>query len=374
MNFIIFASIFLTVFAILSFYISKRFIKRLDFKTKTKKQLNFFLIFNFFGVILYMISRYQISVPNSLYFLFSLSIGVIFLLFITTLFYELFHLLIKLTPENESRRNLFKRSLDISSVALAGGITTTATYNAKEAKLEHVQVSIKNLKKEFRVVQLSDVHVGGLIEKDFIANIVQRVNNINPDIVVITGDLIDTDLSYIKDALQELGKLSSSYGTYFVVGNHEYFHKIEKIIPYINSLGIKVLENENIYIGPKDEGFNLVGVYDLFGYRYGTYKPDLNKALQKRQNGPTLLLAHQPKYINELKSIHGVDLVLSGHTHGGQIFPFKYLVKLAQPYIKGLHQHNKSTQIYVNKGTGFWGPPMRLGASAEITDIKLIPA
>lgn len=372
MNFIIFASIFLSVFALLSFYISKRLIKRLDFKPKIKRYLNLFLGFNFLGVILYMISRYSISVPNSLYFLFSLSIGVIFLLFITTVFYEIFHLLIKLTPADESRREFFKKSLDISSVAMASGITATATYNAKEAIIEYVKVPIKDLKKEYTLVQLSDVHIGGLIEKDFIANVVNKVNQLKPDLVAITGDLIDTDLKYIKEALHELTKLSSTYGTFFVVGNHEYFHGVEKSMDYLNSIGIKVLENDNVYIGEDSLGFNLAGVYDIFGYRYGKFQPDIKAAMKNKKNSPTILLAHQPKYINELNNTEGIDLVLSGHTHGGQIFPFNYLVGLAQPYVKGLHQHNVNTQIYVNKGTGFWGPPMRLGAAAEITAIKLV--
>ena len=372
MNFIIFASIFLSVFALLSFFIAKRLIKRLDFKPKTKRYLNLFLDFNFLGVILYMISRYFISVPNSLYFLFSLSIGVIFLLFITTVFYEIFHLLIKLTPADESRREFFKKSLDISSIAMASGITATATYNAKEAVIEHVQVNIKDLEKEYTIVQLSDVHIGGLIEKDFIANMVTAVNHLEPDVVAITGDLIDTDLKYIKEALHELTKLSSTYGTFFVVGNHEYFHGVEKSMGYLNSIGIKVLENDNVYIGDDSLGFNLAGVYDIFGYRYGKFQPDIKAAMKNKKNSPTVLLAHQPKYINELENMDGIDLVLSGHTHGGQIFPFNYLVGLAQPYVKGLHQHNANTQIYVNKGTGFWGPPMRLGASAEITAIKLV--
>ena len=189
--------------------------------------------------------------------------------------------------------------------------------------------------------------------------------------VVITGDLIDIEMDRAKDILAELGNLNSTYGTFFVAGNHEYFHDIEKIIETLKGLDIRVLENENVYIGEEDEGFNLAGVYDIFGYRTNNYVPDLNRALKDLKKSPTVLLAHQPKYIDEVTD--SVDLMLSGHTHGGQLFPFRFLVKLQQPYLSGLHQHNRELQIYVNKGTGFWGPPMRLGASSEITEITLVP-
>jgi len=370
MNFIIFASIFLTVFALFSVYISKRLIKKLDFKPKIKSYLNYFLIFNYFGTILYMLSRYQISVPNSLYFIFSLSMGIIFLLFLTTLFYEFFHLFVNIAPLNPQRRQFFKKSLDIGSVSMAIAISANATYKAKEITLEKVEVLIKNLKKEYKVVQLSDLHIGGLIEKNFIFDVVQKVNTLKPDLIVITGDLIDVDLKYTKEAIKELSNLKSKYGAYFVVGNHEYFHGIEEIMEYINLIGIKVLENENIYIGEENQGFNLAGVYDLFGYRYGKFQPNIKQALSNIKSSPTVLLAHQPRYIYEVED-RSIDLILSGHTHGGQIFPFNYLVSLVQPYVKGLHLHNNTTQIYVNKGTGFWGPPMRLGANAEITQLVL---
>jgi predicted MPP superfamily phosphohydrolase len=136
-------------------------------------------------------------------------------------------------------------------------------------------------------------------------------------------------------------------------------------------LGIKTLENENVYIGTSNEGFNLAGVYDRFGHRYGSFKPDLQSALKNKKDSPTILLAHQPKYIEEVANTSELDLILCGHTHGGQIFPFNFLVKLQQPYVRGLNQHTNKTQVYVNKGTGFWGPPMRLGASSEITLLKL---
>jgi predicted MPP superfamily phosphohydrolase len=201
--------------------------------------------------------------------------------------------------------------------------------------------------------------------------VVQKVNKLDADIVVITGDLIDTSVSYGEKALSKLKDINSKYGTYFIVGNHEYFHNIEQIISSVKSLGITVLENSNLYIGDKNQGFNLAGVYDIFGERYGEFKPDIDKALDGvDKQSPTILLAHQPLYANKINT-KGIDLILSGHTHGGQIYPFRVLVKLQQKYISGLYQHNKTTQLYINRGTGFWGPPMRLGSTPEISCITI---
>ncbi|MGA1931847.1 metallophosphoesterase [Arcobacter sp. YIC-464] len=295
----------------------------------------------------------------------------IFLTFIITIIHEIISFGVNKTSFKENRRAFFKKSLDIGAISLVVGTNAKAMQNAKTIELETVEIKIKDLKKPYEIVQLSDIHIGGLIDKDFIKSLVQKVNSLNADTVVITGDLVDTKLEFAKPALQELSKLKSKYGTYFIVGNHEYFHDVYTIINYVNSLGIKVLENESIYIGEKHQGFNLVGVYDIFGHRYGNFIPNLEKALENKQNAPTILLAHQPKYLNEINTKQ-IDLALCGHTHGGQIFPFNYLVKLQQPYVRGLNRHNETTQVYVNKGTGFWGPPMRLGASSEITHIKII--
>jgi hypothetical protein len=368
MRFLIFATIFLTVMTLLTLYISRRFIKKLHFSKKIQFFINLFLVINLLGVLGYMLARYNPAIPNWAYFLLSIPIGLIFLLFIATLFYEIFSLLINKTPMNDKRRGFFKKSLDITALSLATAVNAKAMYNAKTVELEKVDIKIKNLKKPYKIVQLSDIHIGGLIDKKFISSIVKRVNNLNPDIVVITGDLVDTNIKYAKKALDELKNIKSKYGNYFIVGNHEYFHGVKSIIDYVNTLGFKTLENENIYIGEEEKGFYLAGVYDIMGYRVDDFKPDIKKALKNTQDFPLILLAHQPKFIEEVKT---ADLVLSGHTHGGQIFPFNYLVKLQQPYIKGLHKHNEKTQIYVNKGTGFWGPPMRLGASSEITLINL---
>ncbi|WP_309109281.1 metallophosphoesterase [Arcobacter sp. CECT 8985] len=327
------------------------------------------------GVFAYLLFRRYPLIPNDIYFLLSIPIGLIFLLFSTAIIYDISLIFINKGVKDLSRRHFLKKSLDFSALAVAGGINAKAMYNAKHTMLEEVSIKIKKLKQKYNVVQISDIHIGGLIDKEFISSMVKKINLLNPDAILITGDLVDTNLKFAKPALEELKKLNSKYGTYFIVGNHEYFHGVDKIISYIKTLDIKVLENNNTYIGDENQGFNLAGVYDRFGDKFGSYKPDINKALNHiNSNSPTVLLAHQPKYIEDLKDTSKIDLILSGHTHGGQIVPFNLLVKLQQPYIKGLHQHNKTTQIYVNKGTGFWGPPMRLGASSEITHINLIPS
>ncbi len=370
MSFIIFFSAFTIVFAFQTLIIKKRLIDKLDFKYKTKKYLSLFLYITFFGVLLYPAARYFPLVPNWFYFLLSLPIGVIFLTFIITLLHEIISFGFNKTSFKNNRREFFKKSLDIGAISVVIATNAKAIDNARDIELEIVEVKINNLKQPYSMVQISDIHIGGLIDKNFIKSLVDKVNILKPDVVVITGDLVDTKLDFAKPALDELKNIQSKFGTYFIVGNHEYFHGVQPIINYVNSLGIKTLENENVYIGQKDVGFYLCGVYDRFGDKYGAYKPDINKALENTQNEPIVLLAHQPKYVNEIET-KGIDLILCGHTHGGQIFPFNFLVKLQQPYVRGLHIHNEFTQVYVNKGTGFWGPPMRLGASSEITYLKL---
>ena len=372
MNPLLFTLVLLGVFSLLNMYISKRLIAHLDVAAKYKRYFRIFVYINLFGIFLYSMGRYFIEFPSFLYFLFSLPIGILFLLFSTAILYDILRLILKSTPISNKRRKFFKRSLDISSALVATSISAKAIFNARHIELQTVKIQIKNLKQPYKILQISDIHIGGIINQDFIRNVVSRINAQNPDLVVITGDLVDIDVETAKDSLDELRNLKSKYGTYFIVGNHEYFHNISKIIHAVKLLGIRVLENESVYIGEASQGFNLSGVYDLFGYRMQMYMPDIDKALSRRDKAsPTVLLAHQPKFIQEVPS--GVDLMLSGHTHGGQLFPFQALVRLQQGYVKGLHQHNDSLQIYINKGTGFWGPPMRLGAMAEITEILLSP-
>jgi predicted MPP superfamily phosphohydrolase len=338
-----------------------------------KKLFKFFIVINLFGVYGYLYLRYNPDVSNVVFLLFSLPIGILFLLFCTTIIYDISSFGLSKTSLSSQRRDFFKKILDILSLSLAFGLSIRAVYEAKHIVLEDVTIKIDNLARSYSIVQISDVHIGGLIDQKFIKDIVNKINNLNPDIVVITGDLVDVSLKFAKPTLNELKGLKSTFGTYFVVGNHEYFHGVEDVIKEVNSIGIKTLENESIYIGNQGSGFNLIGVYDIMGHRVNHHEPDLNMATKNiENNSPNILLAHQPRFLNEIDETHNIDLILCGHTHGGQIYPFKVLVKFVQPYLAGLYRHSDKTQIYVSRGTGFWGPPMRLGSSSEITNINLI--
>ena len=362
--------IYFIIFAGVNIYIVKRLINKIKMHTKIKLYIKIFLIFNLISVLIYRLGRYNLEFVSWFNFITSISLGIFFILLCITILYDLSRLILFYSKFSRKRRVALKKTLDISVPFATLLFTLKTTYNVMYIEVEDVEIKIKNLKRDYKVVQLSDIHIGTLIEEDFMESIVEKVNLLNPDIVVITGDLVDIELSKAKKALDKLKALKSKFGIYYIVGNREYLYNMGEIMNTVRGLGITVLENENIYVGEKDKGFSLVGVYDINGYILDIFRPSLSKALiGVRENSPKILLAHQPRFVREVKD--RVDLVLSGHTHGGQIFPFKYLVRLQQIYVSGLHQHTDKVQIYVSKGVGFSGPPMRLGASSEITNITL---
>lgn len=345
-----------------------RVVARLHITPRTRQALTNLLMLNMAGIVGYLASRYLISIPHALYFALSLSIGIGFLLFFGTLVYEFLHLVQRLAPFDPSKRTFFKRSSDLGFLALGSGyIAAGVAEGSKDPVVTFVDVAQERFGgRSYRIVQISDMHIGGLIDRDFVRRSVETVNALEADLVAITGDLTDAHIDTIRDAVEELGGLKSRYGTYYVVGNHEYFHDVEATVRYLKTLGITVLQNSSL---PINDDFYIAGVYDLFGYRAGIFEPDIAQAMGEIPAGfPTLLLAHQPKYLEHLSGFEP-SLILSGHTHGGQIWPFGYLVSLAQPFVRGLHPLGPNRHIYVNSGIGFWGPPMRLGSSAEITCI-----
>jgi predicted MPP superfamily phosphohydrolase len=221
----------------------------------------------------------------------------------------------------------------------------------------------------FTIVQLTDLHIGRTLKRDFVEKVIARTNALNPDMVVITGDLFDLPPEKISDDLEPLKTLEAP--VYFVTGNHEYFHGIAPILEKVKSLGIKPLTNESIIFGNSKDSFNLVGLNDLTGERFGIEQPDADTAYEGLdESKPTIVLSHQPKSISLVEG-RRCDLMLSGHTHGGQIFPFGVLVMLDQPYLEGLHEFTSGKQIFISRGAGYWGPPLRVLAPSEISRIVI---
>lgn len=279
--------------------------------------------------------------------------------------HEVVHIFHKtLKGVDHSKRAFIKKTGDGAMLALSTSYVTAATYEGMKEPVVNV-VELNHF--DFSVVQISDLHIGGIIDHAFVKSSVLKINALKPDIVFITGDLIDTDIETIEKAVRELDNIESKHGIYYILGNHEYFHDVRKIIKFIKTTKLQLLLNEHVTIDALN--LNVVGVTDLIGYRMNLLAPDIYKAYKGTNSEyKTILLAHQPKFIKELGS-YKPDLILSGHTHGGQIWPFEYLVRLQQPYVKGLHKLPNGSYIYVNSGIGFWGPPMRLDSQAEIAYI-----
>lgn len=280
-------------------------------------------------------------------------------------------------PVDPDRRLAISRMFGGAAALLGVGASVTGLANALSPVAVHrVRVAIDRLTKRasgYRIVQISDVHVGPTIGRAFIEDVVARVNALRPDLVAITGDLVDGSVEQLAEHVAPLAKLSAKDGVFFVTGNHEYYSGADAWIAHLRALGVRVLRNEHVRIGG-DDGFDLAGIDDASAHGFGNgHGADIEKALRGRDaSRACVLLAHQPRGIDRADAL-GVDLQLSGHTHGGQIFPWNLLVRLQQPFVSGLHRLARA-QIYVSRGTGYWGPPMRVGAPAEITEIELVAA
>ena len=305
--------------------------------------------------------------------------GLMFILFMLLLAGDLFRAISHLTwlrgVEDPERRLLFRRMLSGTLAAVASGVGAYGIIQAvRRLRVKEVTISLTRLPKSLdglTIAQLTDIHVGSTIGRHFIEDMVTRCNALEPDLIVITGDLVDGSVEDLRDQVAPIASLKAKYGVFFVTGNHEYYSGVEQWVAHLGTMGIRVLRNERVSIGDGAESFDLAGIddYHALGMAPG-HGPDLPRALAGRDPSRELiLLAHQPRAIFEAAE-HGVGLQLSGHTHGGQIWPFTYLVKLQQPFVAG-RARVKDTELYVSCGTGYWGPPMRIGAQPEITRVTL---
>lgn len=236
---------------------------------------------------------------------------------------------------------------------------------ARGPVIKRVRVPLPGLPvASYTIAQLTDVHIGYIIGRGFAEQIVERVNRLRPDLIVITGDLIDGQLATLRPHIEPLRGLHARDGVYAVTGNHEYYWNVEPWLSHLRSLGIRVLRNERVTIR---QAFELAGVDDA------TAGEDVPRAVEGRDPSlPLVLLAHHPRTITRAIKA-GVDLQLSGHTHGGQLLPWGWLARLWDPKVAGLARFGP-TWLYVSDGTGFWGPPLRVGTCCEISAITLTRA
>jgi hypothetical protein len=277
------------------------------------------------------------------------------------------------------RRQLFARGVAGAASASAAVLGAVAVRSAtSEVQVHELNVALSRLPRTLSgltLVQLTDLHIGSTVGKGFAAGVVEKTNAIKADAIVITGDLVDGSVPALREQVAPLARLRARYGVYFVTGNHEYYSGVDQWLREIERMGIRVLRNERVRIGDAAGTIDLAGVDDYgadgFGPQHG---PDYARAFRDLDPERELvLLAHRPRQVFEAAKAN-VGLHLAGHTHGGQIWPWGYMVRLTEPYVVGLHRHTDRTQIYVSRGTGHWGPPMRLFTPAEITKIVLSPA
>jgi predicted MPP superfamily phosphohydrolase len=273
----------------------------------------------------------------------------------------------------ESRKEFIMNFINPSILGLSTLLTGYGYVEAtQDWTIENIKIKISNLSEDLskiKIIQISDIHVGPTIKKDTIQRLVNKINELSPDIIAITGDLVDGSVLQLRDDVAPLKDLKSKFGTFFVTGNHEYYSGAISWVKELQNLGIRTLLNESQVLRINNSNLLLSGVTD---YRAGSILPEHETNPEACMiNQPDcdlkILLAHQPKSIFRASKV-GFDLQLSGHTHGGQYFPGNIFIYLFQEYVTGLYKHD-NTWLYVNRGTGYWGPPLRTGNKPEITSI-----
>jgi len=262
---------------------------------------------------------------------------------------------------------------------LALAFTLVGLLNARRRpRVRTVKVPIADLPEglqDFTIVQISDLHVGPTIKRPYVDAVVDAVNRVGADLIAVTGDLVDGSVRELAHHTEPLSRLSARHGTYFVTGNHEYYSGVRHWLAEIRRLGMRVLMNEHVVLHHAGAKLVVAGVSDYGAQHFDpSHRSDPAAAIAGAPPDGLvkLLLAHQPRSAFAAEPA-GFHLQLSGHTHGGQFFPWNFFVRFQQPFTAGLHRLG-ALWVYTSRGTGYWGPPKRLGAPSEITRLKLVRA
>jgi predicted MPP superfamily phosphohydrolase len=266
----------------------------------------------------------------------------------------------------------------VQAIAVSLGVLPVLAwglYRARRPVLERRKVAVKSLPaalEGLRIVQISDLHLGPTLGRPFLESVVARVNALAPDIVAVTGDLVDGFVPSLRDEVAPIADLQGKLGVFYVTGNHEMYYGAAAWEAEVARLGLTVLHNEHRVLSHGGAQLVVAGIPDHDGGHFSpAHAPSPARAFAGAPDGaPRILLAHQPRQARDAAPFR-VDLQLSGHTHGGQIFPFMFFVRLQQPVIRGLKEIS-GVPVYTHRGTGYWGPPLRIGASPEIAELTLV--
>jgi predicted MPP superfamily phosphohydrolase len=287
-------------------------------------------------------------------------------------------LLVSAAVMSAQSHGAWTRDSAIAVMALTPAITFVGFLMARRvARVVDVVIPLAGLHASlegFTIAQISDLHVGPTIKRAFVESIVERVNLLGADMVAITGDIVDGGVHELARHTEPLARLASRHGTYVVTGNHEYYSGAHAWIGELRRLGARVLINEHVVLDHDGAALTVAGVTDYTAHHFDpSHRSDPHGAAAGSPvDVVKVLLAHQPRSAHAAEDA-GYDLQLSGHTHGGQFWPWNFLVRLQQPFTAGLERIGRMW-IYVSRGTGYWGPPMRFGIPSEITRIRLVRA
>ncbi|TEY03475.1 metallophosphoesterase [Campylobacter sp. US33a] len=374
MLFLVFSFGILLLFAIANIYIYKRFILQIHFLKPFKKIFALLLILLFLGQAIFLLFRRDDYLSDFIYGLLASFYAVSYCLFLIALLADLF----KILSSFLQNKGLFlginskyaKTFFDIFFILLGCFFIQYSINNALGTpSVKEKEIVIPKLKENLKIILLTDIHLGKNLHEDFLQKLIEKVNAYeNVDAVVIVGDLIDTKPQNLSSYIHKLDEFKSKYGTFYALGNHEYYHDADEVIKFLKTYTkLNILIN-NVKILPS---INIAGIADLSSYSFQSHIPDIDAIKNKLDpNLPSILLSHQPKSVDVLDLSH-FDLILSGHTHAGQIFPFAFLVLLQQGYLHGLYKLKTQNQLYVSSGAGFWGPSFRTLAPSEIVLLNL---
>jgi hypothetical protein len=306
-----------------------------------------------------------------------IALGFFSTLFVTTLLRDVLLIGARLAVSGARYQTLLEPSA-LGTLLTSVAVSAVGFVIARRPRIVHVDIPIARLPQAlhgFSITQISDVHVGPTIRRDFVERLVGRVNGLRADLIAVTGDLVDGSVQQLAAHTAPLSKLSARHGAYFVTGNHEYYSGEAAWTREIRRLGLTVLKNQHVVLHHDGASLVVAGVDDFAAHHYDpAQRSDPAAAMEGAplDAGAKILLAHQPGTAQAAASA-GYDVQISGHTHGGQFWPWNLFVRFFQPFTAGLHRV-KNLWVYVSRGTGYWGPPNRFGVPAEITRIRLVPA